>query len=231
MIASGPSKNFNLRETQDIAFDKEAVVLTASPSCIIPSSICDSGSEVIEQYIENFGDSSRRIVAIKCSYLAADSGTTNAVDAPRRNDYGKAVSRFCLRASKEISDKAGWMNAVSKRFFFQPGIPQDRLRGALEAFSNLRAEEIRMLIDDTLTGNGKNGVVMTDRAIYAKAMLGAPVCVEFGDITSIEFKASLLAPPSIIINGQELFSFAQVSKESVKKLVELLSDLCREKDV
>ena len=79
--------------------------------------------------------------------------------------------------------------------FFASDIPARKLRNARSRYaSGMAADEFPLvLIDDTAFGSAKAGVLITDRALYAKSTFEAPVCVPLAELYDVAHQSSLVS--------------------------------------
>lgn len=82
-----------------------------------------------------------------------------------------------------------------EHIFFASNIPARKLRNAKARYaSDMEADEFPLvLIDDTAFGSAKAGVLITDRALYAKFTLEEPVCVPLAELYDVAYQSSLVS--------------------------------------
>jgi len=69
-------------------------------------------------------------------------------------------------------------------FYIKPNIPKSKLINAINSFCpNLSPSDILIIVDDTVFGSAKNGVVITNDGIYAKGQMAKPLSFAFDNRT------------------------------------------------
>lgn len=107
--------------------------------------------------------------------------------------------------------------------YLAPNIPTHKLNNALNAYADTSAEQVILLIDDTVFGSAKDGLLLTATDLYIKEGFGKSRTIALNKINSIALKPEFLTNP-IHINGQPFVQLAQPSKSTLKALCEVLSD-------
>lgn len=102
------------------------------------------------------------------------------------------------------------------RIFFKPNIPEALKQNALMKICPGLSpdDEILILIDDSLLGDGKAGIVITNKRFYCRESFDKAYYQEFKDIeyfSATKIKGFLKAEATLFINGQESYSFAVTS--------------------
>lgn len=91
----------------------------------------------------------------------------------------------------------------------KPYIPAKYLSNALTNFElDLPAEEVLVLIDDTLSDSFKNGIIVTGNCLYVKG-IGTRYAINL----SRETKIQLDAEKHLLVNGQPVFQFSSSGNE------------------
>ena len=126
---------------------------------------------------------------------------------------------------------AGGLNALvdlargrikEKKFYFAPNIPAKLANNAINAYANgAIIDQIKVLVDSTTFGSGKDGLLITADAMYASPPGGTPVRHVLEKGLVIE-KSGVLLNPSISVNGEAFFSGAGLPKKDVFLLADLL---------
>ncbi|MBN8263133.1 MAG: J domain-containing protein [Xanthomonadales bacterium] len=124
-----------------------------------------------------------------------DSGARSSQEAPASGDPAPATFAAALFQSK-------WSWDGLERIFARPRIPKNKLRAAIDSYAwDVKPGEVLVLVDDTLFGGAKEGVLVTGDAIYAKQ--------KFEEVKRIPlFKISKIEPLSnsrMAMNGVEFF--------------------------
>lgn len=109
--------------------------------------------------------------------------------------------------------------------YLAPNIPTHKLNNALNAYADTKVspEQVILLIDDTVFGSAKDGLLLTTTDLYIKEGFGKSRTIALNKINSIVLKPEFLTNP-IHINAQPFVQLAQPSKSTLKALCEILSD-------
>lgn len=109
--------------------------------------------------------------------------------------------------------------------YLAPNIPTHKLNNALNSYADtsVSPEQVILLIDDTVFGSAKDGLLLTATDLYIKEGFGKSSTIALNKINSIALKPEFLTNP-IHINGQPFVQLAQPNKSTLKALCEILSD-------
>jgi hypothetical protein len=109
--------------------------------------------------------------------------------------------------------------------YLAPNIPMHKLNNALNTYADtsVSPEQVILLIDDTVFGSGKTGLLVTATDLYIKEGFGGSRNIALNEINSIAFKPEFLTNP-IHVNGQPFVQLAQPNKSTLRALCEILSD-------
>jgi len=111
---------------------------------------------------------------------------------------------------------------IGDKVYFNPYIPQDKLKNALASYGqSLKAEEVLILIDITAFGNAKNGMIITENNIFFKELMGNASVLDLYLINSV----SLDEYNYLLINGNKIFQTSFKEAETIHKIVNLLNEL------
>ena len=156
----------------------------------------------------------------------SDSEGTSA--APQANGPEKAKkksSRSKAAASKDTPKTSKKVKTAPSdifsgirddKIFPAPDIPSKKLGNALKSFApSVSANDVLVLIDDTLFGGCKDGFLITREAIYAKEFMSEPVKKVLSP--DLQF---LLDEKTLLINGEHFFKFTCAEKAALEKVVE-----------
>ncbi len=84
--------------------------------------------------------------------------------------------------------------------FLHPNIPPKKISSALEAYAkDVEPDEVLVLIDSTLSGNAKDGALLTATGFYARNKWQKPSSIDLAEIDSIAFRETKLGN-EILIN-------------------------------
>ena len=131
-----------------------------------------------------------------------------------------------LKQMEEVVDSYKNQIKDDGNFYFYDKLPEKKLNNAFSTYLKLEPnEKCLVFVDDTLFGSGKEGMGITDLAIYSKEIGSQPIRFEFSKIN--EAKKSGILLDDIYIDGIKLRDFSQTSKKSIKLLTELINDLIK----
>lgn len=114
-----------------------------------------------------------------------------------------------------------------ERVYVRPHIPQKKLSAALESYgANMSADEVLVLIDDTLFGGAKDGVLMGESKLAVKMVFDAPRLFFWRHLDSLAVEKS-----DLFVNSRKVGTFTQVGEkvlgEFFSKINEALGDARR----
>jgi len=118
----------------------------------------------------------------------------------------------------EIIDKFDLGEAA---VFFAPRIPINKLVNALKTYAPMaEASDVIVLLDETLFGQAKEGVVLSKDGLFGHEIFTDPVYIRLSDIKSLETNGK-----DIYINKKSWFSCSMLSKAQVAVFGKLLNEL------
>lgn len=106
------------------------------------------------------------------------------------------------------------------KVFFSPNIPVAKLKNAIFAYGNsdISANDILILVDNTIFGNAKDGFFITENYFCAReTVFDKPFIINISDINEIENNGN-----KIFINGKKVANFMIPQKESIEKICKLI---------
>ncbi|EMK3381309.1 hypothetical protein V8057_004264 [Vibrio vulnificus] len=111
--------------------------------------------------------------------------------------------------------------------FVFPNIPHKKLLGAIGSYAgDVEPNEVVILIDDTVFGGAKEGVLVTNKAIYSKALFESP--------KKVHFKADLNISPGtksrIMIDDREFFKASTVDHLAMLTVTSRISSIFKSDD-
>lgn len=111
--------------------------------------------------------------------------------------------------------------------FVFPNIPHKKLLGAIGSYArDVEPSEVVILIDDTVFGGAKEGVLVTNKAIYSKALFENP--------KKVHFKANLNISPGkksrIIIDDREFFKATTVDHLAMLTVTSRIASIFKNED-
>lgn len=112
------------------------------------------------------------------------------------------------------------------KVFIHPHIPARKFAGAKSSYlpANVQPHDVLILIDDTVFGGSKEGLVLTEDTIYLKPAFEEPRAFLLNEIKSMAYDQGILSS-ALYINGFEVISFSQLEhKNSLIDFVHLVSN-------
>lgn len=111
--------------------------------------------------------------------------------------------------------------------FFAPGIPERKLRNAVESYARAASGERALaLIDNSFFGSASDGVLLTRERIYSNEWSDVTFALELDAIESVEFVESTLAK-EIHLNGAKFVVLHIADAHSVRTFAEMLDEIRR----
>jgi len=112
------------------------------------------------------------------------------------------------------------------KIFFAPYIPNKKLRNAMNSYaSGVNAAEVLLLVDNTVFGSAKAGMLITTSCIYFAEPFGESQFLDTDKIISIDADFGIVSTDISFNNGKQTFFLNQISNKKIKILVELLREL------
>jgi hypothetical protein len=111
-------------------------------------------------------------------------------------------------------------NEPFERVFVAPQIPRKKLLGALGSYGEgLRAQDVVVLIDDTVFGGAREGVLITEAQIRGKAKFEAVDTRLLGCLTQITAHRA-----HIRIHGESFITLSIPNPDDLRLLFEAVSE-------
>lgn len=86
-----------------------------------------------------------------------------------------------------------------KNIFFQPDIPDRKLRSAIKAYApTVDEKDVLVLIDCTFFGSATDGAILTSTAFYAHNQLEPPCHVDLSGMTHVQLREGLTRSNSVL---------------------------------
>lgn len=109
------------------------------------------------------------------------------------------------------------------KILFSPHIPRKKLTNAISEFGGSDdVEDVLALVDNTVFGNAKDGLLLTRSALHVHNMMEAPFHVLLGDIKDVQFQEGLLESV-LTINGTYVFRSNMAKKSNAALFAEMLT--------
>lgn len=107
-----------------------------------------------------------------------------------------------------------------ERVYVRPHIPQKKLSAALESYgANMSAEEVLVLIDDTLFGGAKEGVLMGKSKLAVKMLLDTPRLFFWRHLNSLAVEKN-----DLFINSHQVGTFTQVGEKELGEFFSVINE-------
>lgn len=105
-----------------------------------------------------------------------------------------------------------------ERVYVRPHIPPKKLQAALESYgANMREDEVLVLIDDTLFGGAKEGVLMGESKLALKMVFEAPRLFFWRHLEGFSVEKR-----DLYINARKVGSFTQVGEKELGEFFSLI---------
>lgn len=107
--------------------------------------------------------------------------------------------------------------------FLTPQIPMNKILGAMSYLPpKTKPEEVLLLVDETVFGQGKNGLCLTTQGIYFKEAFANANTYPMKAITSVSYAMGMLSK-QLVINGTVKVTLAQPEKAGLRLLADFLN--------
>ncbi|CAK7067068.1 MAG: hypothetical protein DELT_01689 [Desulfovibrio sp.] len=108
-----------------------------------------------------------------------------------------------------------------EKVFSFPRIPEQKLSNAINAYATrVPCEDVLVLLDDTMMGGAKEGMILTRDHVFFHEFLTDPVTVKLADIESVFAKDG-----SLFINKQRVFKATHLAKGYLLVLGNMINDI------
>ncbi|WP_312366906.1 J domain-containing protein [Stenotrophomonas sp.] len=132
----------------------------------------------------------------------------------------KASESPPLRSLREALEGLEFSHEPLERVFVVPHIPRKKLQGALDSYGEgLRAQDVLVLIDDTVFGGAREGVLITEAQIRGKAKFEAVDTRLLGCLTQITAHGA-----HVRIHGEPFISLSIPNPDDLCLLFEAVSE-------
>ncbi len=129
-----------------------------------------------------------------------------------------------LRSLRQALEGIEFSNEPFERVFFAPNIPRKKLQGALDSYGErLRAQDVVVLIDDTVFGGAREGVLITEAQIRCKAKFEQAEIRLLGCLTEITAHGS-----HIRIHGEPFITLSVPNADDLRRLFRAVSHYLQE---
>lgn len=115
-------------------------------------------------------------------------------------------------------------NVLDDKIFFQNQFPETKIENSINSFAHdVNQKEIIFLVDETVFGSAKSGLIMTKDKIYLKQNFEYPKSFELSSIRNIAIIKSTFGC-RLIINDMSVFEFTQASESAIRKLFNVIKN-------
>ncbi len=98
----------------------------------------------------------------------------------------------------------------ANKVYFKPYIPTQKMKNAINSFGfEIEPDDIEILIDNTLFGSAKEGVVITNDTLFCKEILKDPFVMPLSNIESITVRKNTLSSSLIINDKKSIIDLSQ----------------------
>lgn len=107
-----------------------------------------------------------------------------------------------------------------ERVYVRPHIPQKKLQAALESYgANMREDEVLVLIDDTLFGGAKEGVLMGESKLAVKMVFDTSRLFFWRHLDALTVEKR-----DLYVNSRKVGTFTQVGEKELGEFFSLIND-------
>ena len=109
--------------------------------------------------------------------------------------------------------------------YFAPDIKKKKMRKAIKSYAQgVEPEDILMLIDNTVFGSAKKGLLLTSESLYGYSMFSDPKKIDLREIETVIFDPLDLS--ALKVNGKDFFQPTGPQEKSMLLVAEMLRDAC-----
>ncbi|WP_303747738.1 J domain-containing protein [Stenotrophomonas pigmentata] len=145
-------------------------------------------------------------------------------DPGPRTERATAPEPPPLRSLREALEGLEFSNEPFERVFVAPHIPRKKLLGALDSYGErLRAQDVVVLIDDTVFGGASEGVLITETQIRRKAKFEQAEIRLLGCLTEITAQGA-----HIRIHGEPFITLSVPNADDLRRLFSAVSHYLQE---
>ncbi len=139
-------------------------------------------------------------------------------------ERAKAPEPPPLRSLREALEGLEFSNEPFERVFVAPHIPRKKLQGALDSYGErLRAQDVVVLIDDTVFGGAREGVLITETQIRCKTRFEQAEIRLLGCLTEITAQGA-----HIRIHGEPFITLSVPNADDLRRLFRAVSHYLQE---
>lgn len=160
-----------------------------------------------------------RCFALVLEWMSSQSGAapsakrTEVKAAAGNQELSAAQVEAVVQMSVNLAERLGL-----ERVYVRPHIPQKKLQAALESYgANMREDEVLVLIDDTLFGGAKEGVLMGESKLALKMVFEAPRLFFWRHLEGLSVEKR-----DLYVNSRKVGSFTQVGEKELGEFFSLI---------
>ncbi|SDU31058.1 hypothetical protein [Geopseudomonas guangdongensis] len=110
------------------------------------------------------------------------------------------------------------------KVFVAPNIPPSKLYAAINSYGNdIKPEQVLVLVDDTVFGSAKDGLVITDSVIAMKFMMESPKVFHWKFLESV-----VVAKRKLFFNGREVGQLTQLGEKELGELFRIVDGFLKD---
>lgn len=129
-----------------------------------------------------------------------------------------------IKNSSAMLNNKSW-NLNYENTYTHPHIPYKKLINAISSYANdATPEDSLILLDDTVFGGSKEGLLLTEHAIYAKEIFKQPRKILINKIEEVSSKKNIL-----LINGDIFFEATIIEHGAIFSLSKIIYDAIKNK--
>lgn len=141
-------------------------------------------------------------------------------DPSPRTERARAPEPPPLSSLREALEGLEFSNEPFERVFVAPHIPRKKLLGALDSYGEgLRTQDVVVLIDDTVFGGAREGVLITEAQIRGKAKFESVDTRLLGCLTQITAHGA-----HVRIHGEPFISLSIPNPDDLRLLFDAVSE-------
>lgn len=164
-----------------------------------------------------------RVLASPALRAEFDQRRSSVSSARRQPEKGRAGTAQDAKHAASVLLKPEW-EWFHEKVYARPNIPRKKLEGAIFSYaSNVSPGSVLVLLDDTLFGGAKEGLLVTNDAIYCKQKFESPRRMALSSITEVEPGPG----GRVIINEHEFFKADLIDHIAILTFSSRLSMLFR----
>ncbi len=116
------------------------------------------------------------------------------------------------------------LKVAAERIYVAPNIPADKLRNALASYApGIALGDVLVLVDDTLWGGAREGIILTEKTLYSKMYCASPESYRLDMIRELRIEKK-----HIYVNDEKFFTIYGPSVTDVRRLVDFIAAHCAE---